>query len=350
MTEKDLVLDVENLAVSFRAYGGIVEAVRGVSFNLLRGETVAIVGESGSGKSVCVKSIMGILPGNAMVKSGKIRYGDLDLLTISEEQYSAIRGEQIGLIFQDPLSALNPIMKIGKQITEVLRKRLRMSRAAAKRRALEIMDAVGIPEPQKRFDAYPFQFSGGMRQRIVIAIALASNPKVLICDEPTTALDVTIQARILDLINNIKRTLNLSIIFITHDMGVVAKMADRINVMYAGKIVESGTANEIFFEPVHPYTWALLSSIPNQDSRERLSAIPGVPPNVIRSIRGDAFAPRNPHALRVDFKQAPPCFQITQTHSASTWLLHPYAPEVQMPEVLRSRIERMQKEARLNGN
>ncbi len=349
MAEQDLVLDVENLAISFRAYGGIVRAVRGVSFNLKRGETVAIVGESGSGKSVCIKSVMGILPNNAIVESGSIRYGGMDLLTIGEEQYSTIRGRRIGLIFQDPLSALNPIMKIGKQITEVLRKRGGMTRDAAKKRALELMDAVGIPEPRRRFDAYPFQFSGGMRQRIVIAIALASHPEILICDEPTTALDVTIQARILDLINEIKRTMNLSIIFITHDLGVVAKMADRINVMYAGKIVESGTVDEIFFEPAHPYTWALLSSIPDLETKDRLSAIPGIPPNMIQPIRGDAFAPRNPYALQIDSEQEPPCFRISPTHSASTWLLHPYAPKVEMPDTLRSRIERMKKEAALHG-
>lgn len=346
----ETVLSVSDLSVSFRAYGGIVRAVRGVSFSLARGETVAIVGESGSGKSVSIKAVMGILPHNAVVESGSIQYDGKDLLTLSEDQFSQIRGKRIGLIFQDPLSALNPIMKIGHQITEVLRIRAGMSKVAAKRRALELMDAVGIADPQRRFDAYPFQFSGGMRQRIVIAIALASEPEILICDEPTTALDVTIQARILDLINDIKRKLNLSVIFITHDLGVVARMADKIHVMYAGKIVESGAVEEIFFEPAHPYTWALLSSIPDLQTKERLLAIPGIPPNMLSPIQGDAFAPRNPYALRIDYEMEPPTFRISETHTAATWLLHPDAPHVALPQALSDRMDRMKKEAMLYGN
>ena len=266
-----------------------------------------------------------------------------------EEDFYKIRGKKISLVFQDPLSALNPIMKIGKQITEALILSKSIERSKARQRAIELMDAVGIPQPEIRFDQYPFQFSGGMRQRIVIAIALASNPELLICDEPTTALDVTIQAKILELINDIKKRRDLSIIFITHDMGVVANMADRICVMYAGKIVEVGTADEIFYEPAHPYTWALLSSMPDLDTKEKLFAIPGAPPNMLAPPKGDAFASRNKYALAIDFEEEPPFFKLSDTHYAATWLLHPDAPKVEMPEILAHRIQRMkEKEAENN--
>ena len=342
MMNNESILSVENLSISFRTINGMVRAVRGVSFDLKRGETVAIVGESGSGKSVSIKAIMGILAGNAVVDSGTIMYEGKDLLKTSEKDYHKIRGSKIGLIFQDPLSALNPIMKIGKQITETLKLNdPHMSKAEARKRAVELMESVGIPDADNRFDQYPFQFSGGMRQRIVIAIALARDPEVLICDEPTTALDVTVQARILDLINKIKKERNLSIIFITHDMGVVANMADRINVMYAGKIVEKGTAEEVFFEPAHPYTQALLAAMPDLETSERLMSIPGVPPNMIYPPKGDAFAARNAHAMKIDFEQEPPYFQLSDTHYAATWALHPKAPKTEMPEVLRNRIDRI---------
>ena len=259
-----------------------------------------------------------------------------------EKEYQNIRGSKIGLIFQDPLSALNPIMKIGKQITEALKlSDPKISRADAKKKAVALMESVGITDADRRFDQYPFQFSGGMRQRIVIAIALAGNPEILICDEPTTALDVTVQARILELINKIRAERNLSVIFITHDMGVVAQMADRICVMYAGKVVETGTAEEIFFEPAHPYTWALLSSMPDLETKERLEAIPGTPPNMIHPPKGDAFAVRNRYALEIDYEMEPPMFRLSPTHMAATWLLHPDAPKVDMPESLKERIRRM---------
>ncbi len=341
------ILQVSNLKISFRAYGGIVQAVRGVSFDLYRGETVAIVGESGSGKSVSTKAIMGILPGNAIIEEGSILYDGMDLTKVDEAQMHKIRGHRIGLVFQDPLSALNPIMKVGKQITEVLVRR-GMNKQEAHEKALQLMRDVGIPEPERRIEQYPFQFSGGMRQRIVIAIALAGDPEILICDEPTTALDVTVQAKILELINQIKEERHLSVIFITHDLGVVAQMADRICVMYAGKIVESGTAEEIFFEPAHPYTWALLSSMPDLETKERLEAIPGTPPNMISPPKGDAFAVRNRYALKIDFEQEPPTFRLSDTHLASTWLLHPSAPHVEMPKTLKHRISRM-KEAAARG-
>ena len=346
--QAETILKVDDLCISFRAYGGMVRAVRGVSFDLRRGETLAIVGESGSGKSVSIKAIMGILPSNSVIEGGSIRYDGMDLTKVSEEQFHQIRGHRIGLIFQDPLSALNPIMKIGKQITEVLRLS-GYGRQEARKRALELMEAVGIPEPEKRFDQYPFQFSGGMRQRIVIAIALAGDPEILICDEPTTALDVTVQARILELINKIKQERGLSVIFITHDLGVVANVADRVNVMYAGKIVETGTSEEIFMEPKHPYTWALLSSMPDLRTHERLMAIPGTPPNMIDPPRGDAFAARNRYAMKIDFEKEPPMFKLSETHYAATWLLHPNAPAVEMPPILRERIERMKREVGSRG-
>lgn len=339
----DVILSVDNLAVSFRSDNGMVRAVRGVSFDLKRGETVAIVGESGSGKSVTIKSIMGILTKNAVIDSGTITYDGMDLLKLSEKEYHHIRGAKIGLIFQDPLSALNPLMKIGHQITEALRLNGPINKEEARQRAVELMDSVGIPDAQRRFDQYPFQFSGGMRQRVVIAIALARDPEILICDEPTTALDVTVQAKILGLIGEIKAKRNLSIIFITHDLGVVASIADRINVMYAGKIVETGTTEEIFFDPRHPYTQALLASMPDLETSEKLASIPGVPPNMIYPPKGDAFAARNPNALKIDFEREPPFFKISDTHYAATWTLHPYAPKIEMPGVLKERIERMRR-------
>lgn len=577
MAEK--VLEVNNLTVSFSTDNGLVRAVRGVSFDLEKGETLCIVGESGSGKSVTSKAIMGILANNAIVDDGTIMYEGENLLEISEEEYVGIRGHKIGMIFQDPLSSLNPIVRIGKQITEAtlinndklkdyynkliskelmayknissvakarknritrdlaakvnelkkaakedstlkqnnkeeiarlkaeakakitsiekerkeklvpaknnldraktfakeetqkyhinlknelkdacdkinekyvplfasvtdnkeanaleqakeLEKRsqtlanaenelaalkqkkanttkndlvahaeldkqiseakdiyleakqaykevenaeryainklkeakqaelqaakekyinsIKVTRKEAKRRALEIMKEVGIPFPEKRFRQYPFEFSGGMRQRIVIAIALTANPDILICDEPTTALDVTIQAQILELINKLKRERHLSCVFITHDLGVVANMADRVAVMYAGKIVEYGKVNEIFYEPKHPYTWALLSSIPDVDSKERLEAIPGTPPNMIYPPKGDAFAARNRYAMEIDLKYQPPYFKVSDTHYAATWLLHPDAPKVEMPKIVQERIRKAVEGGKIN--
>lgn len=485
---QEKVLSVNNLTINFKTDNGILHAVRDISFDLFRGETLCIVGESGSGKSVTSKAIMGILANNSIIEDGNIIYRGENLLEISEEQFYKIRGHKIGMIFQDPLSSLNPIVRIGKQITEamlinsdklqimyndlisddlirykntvakmnieisterkkldefisivnakenvskeeriadkklikekkeafkvfeqeskkkyqdkakelkaVLEKtqkkakeqvkeyknsvtkehnialqalktklakasseeqkaeikqaieqekldytnKLKITKAEAKKRALEIMREVGIPEPEKRFKQYPFEFSGGMRQRIVIAIALTASPEILICDEPTTALDVTIQAQILELINRIKEERNLSCIFITHDLGVVANMADRVAVMYAGKIVEYGTAEEIFYDPKHPYTWALLSSIPDVDSAERLEAIPGTPPNMIYPPKGDAFADRSKYAMNIDFREQPPMFKVTDTHYAATWLLDPHAPKVEMPKIVSERI------------
>ncbi|HQA19281.1 MAG TPA: ABC transporter ATP-binding protein [Bacilli bacterium] len=328
---KEVILRVDDLHISFKTQQGILKAVRGVSFNLYRGETLAIVGESGSGKSVTSRAIMGLLAGNAIHEKGSIYYQDKDLMLLTEEEFTDIRGTKIAMIFQDPMSSLNPIMKVGKQIAETLILKLNLSRRAAKQKAIELMREVGIPQPEKRYHQYPFQFSGGMRQRIVIAIALANNAEILICDEPTTALDVTIQAQILDLINRLKKERNLSVIFITHDLGVVAHMADRALVMYAGKVVEIGKTEEIFYDPKHPYTWALLSSMPSLETEGRLDAIPGTPPNLINPPVGDAFATRNNYALAIDFEMEPPFFKVSDTHYAATWLLHPDASKVTPP-------------------
>ena len=490
MADRDnKVLSVQDLIINFRTDNGTVQAVRDVSFDLYEGETLCIVGESGSGKSVTSKAIMGILANNAIIEGGAILYRGENLLEISEDEFYKIRGHRIGMIFQDPLSSLNPIVKIGKQITEAMlinsdklktmyndlisddlirykntlakmnlaisnekkkldlfaaeckakegrtreeatrdkailkekkaafkefvrktreqyaeeaqrhkavlqetekkakkqvaeykkqvteeyrrqerklkqqlsaanttedrekiakeleaaketfENKLRITKAEAKRRAIKIMEEVGIPDPERRYNQYPFEFSGGMRQRIVIAIALTASPEILICDEPTTALDVTIQAQILELINRIKSERKLSCIFITHDLGVVANMADRVAVMYAGKIVEYGTTDEIFFDPRHPYTWALLASIPDVDSKEKLESIPGTPPDMIYPPKGDAFAARNRYAMNIDFREQPPFYKISETHSAATWLEDPRAPKVEMPKIVSERIK-----------
>ena len=343
MSEK--ILQVKDLTVSFSSYAGQVHAVRDISFDLCRGETLAIVGESGSGKSVTTKAILGILPGNGTIEGGEILYNGMDLAKCSDKEFESVRGKKISLVFQDPLSALNPIMKIGKQIMEALVLSKAATKGEAKERALELMRRVGIPQPEIRFNQYPFQFSGGMRQRIVIAIALACNPEILICDEPTTALDVTIQAQILELINEIKERNNLSIIFITHDLGVVANVADRVAAMYAGQIVEFGRSEALFYAPKNPYTWALLSSMPDLDTKEQLFSIPGTPPNMLHPPAGDAFHERNQYALKIDTREAPPFFKVSDTHYAATWLLDPRAPKVEPPRVLRERIERMKRRA-----
>ncbi len=326
------ILEVKDLAISFKTQHGILHAIRGVSFDLYKGETLAIVGESGSGKSVSARTIMGLLAGNSIYEDGEILFNGLDLTRVDEEAMQSIRGSKISMIFQDPMSSLNPIQTVGKQIAEALIYKQGMPKAMAKERVIELLTRVGISEPEKRFKQYPHQFSGGMRQRIVIAIALANNAEVLICDEPTTSLDVTIQGQILGLINELKLSRDLSIIFITHDLGVVANVADRVAVMYAGKIVEYGNTDEIFYDPRHPYTWALLSSMPNLATSKHLDAISGTPPNMIFPPKGDAFAPRNKYAMKIDFEEQPPMFKVTDTHYAATWLLHPDAPKVELPE------------------
>ncbi|EQI86531.1 Glutathione import ATP-binding protein GsiA [Clostridioides difficile] len=325
-------MEVNNLSVSFKVEEGEVQAVRNVSFNLKKGETLAIVGESGCGKSVLCKSLMRILPYNGYIKNGEVLLKSSDLVKKAEKEMEDIRGKNISMIFQDPMTSLNPTISIGKQIAEAVIIHQGISKSEAKKRAIELIELVGIDNPEKRFKQFPHHFSGGMRQRIVIAIALACNPDVLIADEPTTALDVTIQAQIIDLIKDLQHKIGLSIIFITHDLGVVATIADRIAVMYAGKIVEIGTVEDIFYDPRHPYTWGLLGSLPTLDSQDDyLYNIPGMPPNLLNPPKGDAFAIRNKNALKIDYEKEPPMFKINDTHSAATWLLHPDAPEVDVP-------------------
>ncbi|UJL46123.1 ABC transporter ATP-binding protein [Virgibacillus sp. NKC19-16] len=335
------LLEVKDLNVSFNTYNGEVQAVRGVSFDLNKGETLAIVGESGSGKSVTSLSLMQLLPKpHGVIKSGEMLLEGEDLVNKSNQQMQKIRGKDLSMVFQDPMSSLNPTMKVGNQVMEGLMKHQNLSRDKAKKRALELLDLVAIPDPATRMKQYPHEFSGGMRQRVVVAIALACNPKILIADEPTTALDVTIQAQILELMKDIQKEMNSGTIFITHDLGVVANIADRVAVMYAGKIVEIGTTDDIFYNPKHPYTWGLLGSMPTLDGgEEELFAIPGTPPDMLNPPKGDAFAPRNRFAMEIDKVMEPPMFKVSDSHYAATWLLHEDAPKVEPPESVKRRMQ-----------
>ncbi|MDN3954844.1 ABC transporter ATP-binding protein [Sporolactobacillus laevolacticus] len=332
------ILEIEDLTVSFHTRVGDIQAVRGVDLELYKGETLAIVGESGSGKSVTAKAIMRLLSKKqSSIKQGSILFDGIDLSHASERQMMNIRGKDIAMIFQDPMTSLNPTLTIERQIVETLRMHQKLKKHEAQKKAVELLEMVGIPQPEIRIKQYPHQFSGGMRQRVVIAIAIACNPKILIADEPTTALDVTIQAKILELLKDLQKKMDTSIIFITHDLGVVANMANRVAVMYAGKIVEIGTVDEIFYNPKHPYTWGLICSMPTLDLKDKeLYTIPGSPPDLIHPPKGDAFAPRNPYALSIDTLEQPPMFRISDTHYAATWLLDPKAPKVSPPdEILR---------------
>lgn len=351
---REKVMEIRSLSITFKTMAGPVHAIRGVDIDLYRGETLAIVGESGSGKSVTTKAAIGILAKNGTVDEGTVKYTyhqddgtakTVDILKMKKKELRRhINGKRIAMIFQDPMTSLDPTMPIGKQIIEGMLWHHRAAKAEAWGKAVRLLEEVGIPEPEKRMRNYPHQLSGGMRQRVVIAIALACDPDLLICDEPTTALDVTIQAKILELIQRIQQERGISVIYITHDLGVVAKIADYVNVMYAGKIVEKGTVNEIFYDPRHPYTWGLLSAMPHLDTAdERLYTIPGSPPNLLHTVSGDAFAPRNQYALKIDKRMEPPMFKVSDTHYAATWLLDERAPHVEMPAELRYRIEQMMK-------
>lgn len=340
----------------FGTDAGVVHAIRGINLDLQKGETVAIVGESGSGKSVTMKAAVGLLDSNATINSGEILYTyddghgqdkTVDLLKLSKKQLrTEYNGQRLAMVFQDPMTSLDPTMTIGKQIMEGMLLHKHMPKDEARTKALQLLELVGITDAEKRFRNYPHQLSGGMRQRVVIAIALSAEPDILICDEPTTALDVTIQSKILDLIKQIQQKMHLSVIYITHDLGVVAKAADYVNVMYAGKIVEVGNVEEIFYEPCHPYTWGLLSAMPDLETADdRLYSIPGSPPNLLHEPVGDAFAARNRFAMVIDKKAEPPLFKVSETHYAATWLLHPDAPAFEMPKELKERLERAKKEA-----
>ena len=335
---REVVLSVKDLVVKFNLRGQVLTALRGITMDLYKGESLAIVGESGSGKSVFCKNFMGLLDNNGWIDNGTIEYGGMDLATFKgEKDWIKIRGKRIAMVFQDPMTSLNPLKTVGKQIEEAFTLHNKVSKEEAKKRTLELLDDVGIPDPERRYKQYPHEFSGGMRQRVVIAIAMACVPEILICDEPTTALDVTIQAQILDLLRKLQSKYGLTIIYITHDLGVVANVADRIAVMYAGDIVEIGTCEEVFYDPKHPYTWALLSSLPQLGIKgEDLYAIKGTPPNLFQTIKGDAFAPRNPRALKIDFVARPPYFEVSPTHKARTWLLDPRSPKIDPPAIIQN--------------
>ena len=323
----DCILEVKNLRVSFDAYAGEVQAVRGASFELRQSEILAVVGESGSGKTTVAKTVMGLLPEpNGIVKGGEVSFEEHDLLKLSEKQMREVRGAKISMVFQDPMTSLNPTMHIGPQITENLKKHLGLSRRQAMGRAVELLGMVGIPNPEDRIKQYPHQLSGGMRQRVVITIALACNPQVLIADEPTTALDVTIQAQILELLRDLQERTGTSIVLITHDLGVVAHTAHRVAVMYSGKIVETGTVRDIFYRPKHPYTWGLLNSIPTTDRSRELIPIPGSPPNPLDPPAGCPFTARCPHAMRICQAEMPGYTTFSPGHRAACWLYHEMAP------------------------
>lgn len=343
MENRNIILTAKDIEVQFRVRDNYLTAIRGTSLNLYEGETFAIVGESGSGKSVFTKCFTGMLESNGRITAGEVWFHGQDLTKLqTDKDWEGIRGAKIATIFQDPMTSLNPIRTIGSQISEVIEKHQNVSKADARKQAIEMMERVGINNAAERFDEYPFQYSGGMRQRIVIAIALSCHPEILICDEPTTALDVTIQAQIIKLIKDLQKELKFTTLYITHDLGVVANVADRVGVMYGGQIIEYGNVDEIFFNPQHPYTWALLSALPQLGIKgEDLFFITGTPPSLYNKIEGDAFAPRNPKAMKIDFVKEPPFFKVSDTHYAKTWLLDPRAPKLEKPEIIQNLHERI---------
>ena len=341
--EKKPILSAKDVEITFSLRGNKLNAIRKCSLDLYDGETLAIVGESGSGKSVFTKTFVGMLDGNGSITGGSIMYDGKDLAKFKKEkEWMTIRGKKIAMVMQDPMTSLNPLKKVGKQIQECIELHQGLKGAVAKKATLQILEKVGIPYPEMRYNQYPHEFSGGMRQRVVIAIAVACRPQILICDEPTTALDVTIQAQILELIRNLQAEYHMSVIYITHDLGVVANVADRVAVMYAGQIVEVGKVDEIFYDARHPYTWALLSALPQLGVKgEALPTIDSTPPNLFNKIKGDAFAPRNRQALAIDFEEEPPYFEVSETHKAKTWYLDPRAPKIEPPKSVQQLRQKM---------
>lgn len=341
--EKKPILSAKDVEITFSLRGNKLNAIRKCSLDLYDGETLAIVGESGSGKSVFTKTFVGMLDGNGSITGGSIMYDGKDLAKFKKEkEWMTIRGKKIAMVMQDPMTSLNPLKKVGKQIQECIELHQGLKGAVAKKATLQILEKVGIPYPEMRYNQYPHEFSGGMRQRVVIAIAVACRPQILICDEPITALDVTIQAQILELIRNLQAEYHMSVIYITHDLGVVANVADRVAVMYAGQIVEVGKVDEIFYDARHPYTWALLSALPQLGVKgEALPTIDGTPPNLFNKIKGDAFAPRNRQALAIDFEEEPPYFEVSETHKAKTWYLDPRAPKIEPPKSVQQLRQKM---------
>ncbi|MCI8437927.1 MAG: ABC transporter ATP-binding protein [Oscillospiraceae bacterium] len=342
---REPLLSAKDIEIQFTLRGKVLKAIRRCSLDLYEGETLAIVGESGSGKSVFTKSFLGMLDANGSITGGSIMYQGVDIAQYkTEKEWLGIRGKKISMVMQDPMTSLNPLKKIGKQIEESINLNQGIKGEQAKKMAIEMMHKVGIIDPERRANQYPHEFSGGMRQRVVIAIAAACRPQILICDEPTTALDVTIQAQILDLIRSLQKELNMTVIYITHDLGVVANVADRVAVMYAGQIVEYGNVDEIFYNAWHPYTWALLSSLPQLGVKgEELPTIDGTPPNLFNEVKGDAFAPRNKQALAIDFEEEPPFFEVSPTHKAKTWYLDPRSPKIEQPKSIKMLREKMKK-------
>lgn len=370
------ILRVRNLKVNFKIKDGILQAVRGVSLTVRKGQIVGIVGESGSGKSVCVKSLIGFNDGSR-TSADLLNLSNVDILKIKKRSWAYIRGSYVSYIPQDPLMSLNPTKRIGDQVAEAivisekrkynqakqnlkkqknnpalkenlssLTKNYKHStkRSNVTKKVIEILEFIGIENVKKRLKSYPHEFSGGMRQRIAIAIAVATKPDLIIADEPTTALDVTIQAKVLNLIKKLRDEFNITIIFISHNIALVANFCDYVYVMYAGKIVEQGLTEELFLNPKHPYTWALISSIPDEDDKGgKLTSIPGTPPNLISPPKGDAFAPRNKYAVKIDFEHQPPLFEISKTHKAATWLLHPQAPVHEVPDEVKAKINASRK-------
>ncbi|MCF0111289.1 MAG: ABC transporter ATP-binding protein [Erysipelotrichaceae bacterium] len=343
MGEKNIILSVKDLEVKFQVRERVLTAIRNISYDFEEGKVVAIVGESGSGKSVFTKTFTGMLEVNGTISKGEIWFEGKNLVEKTKDsEWEEIRGKKIAMVFQDPMSSLNPILTIGDQISEVIIKHRGLSKEEAKAEAISLMERVGIPNAANRYDEYPFQYSGGMRQRIVIAIALACRPRILICDEPTTALDVTIQAQIIRLIKELSAEFGFTTIYITHDLGVVANVADVVAVMYGGQIIEYGNVEEIFYDSRHPYTWGLLSSLPQLGTKgDDLFAIRGTPPSLFEEIKGDAFALRSQYAMQIDFEEEPPFFKVSDTHYAKTWLLDPRAPKVEQPEAIRGLHERL---------
>lgn len=329
---KKPLLEVKNVKTSFFSHLGEIQAVRGSSFTLNEGDVLGIVGESGSGKSVTALSIMGLIDKPGKIKEGEILFDGEDLVKKSQSELSEIRGNEISMIFQDPMTSLNPVYTIENQMVEVIRRHNRdMSKKEAVTKAVEMLTLVGIPEPEKRIKSYPHEFSGGMRQRVMIATALSCGPRLLIADEPTTALDVTIQAQILELMNDLKERVNASIILITHDLGVIAEVCDQIIVMYGGTVMEKGTEKDIFYNPQNPYTVGLHQSVPKAEksgSKQRLVPIEGSPPDLMHPPKGCPFSPRCPHTMKVCLEKPVPMFKLSETHSSACWLLHKDAPTV----------------------
>lgn len=333
-----MILDIRGLSLSFFTHDGEVEAVRDVSLSLHKGEIVALVGESGCGKSTLCRSIVKLIPSYARIKKGQILIHDRDITDLSEKEMRHIRGTEVGMVFQNPLTTLNPVMTVGTQLREALMRLPEMTKEKVEEESIRLLELVGIPDGKERLSMTPGEFSGGQRQRVTLAIALASKPELLLADEPTTALDVTVQLRLLDLFKRLAKEQGLAILLVTHDLGVAACLADRVGIMYAGRMVEIGDTDEIFYDPRHPYTWGLLGALPSAErSDRRLIAIEGMPPDMAHLPKGDAFADRNAYALAIDYEKEPPMFSVSPTHMVATWLLDPRAPKVELPAFIKRR-------------